>query len=390
MNTAACAWDGGDCCESTCVGTLCGVFGYNCKNPSAADLLVASVDTDTQDSDEAAEVETDGDTHVATDDDGDDDDDDDDDEDDDDDGADDADDATLMEPPGVPNNQLGDLSETDEVFAHTAPADMMVDFESAPVNGIYIESASSGSAQVTHTLEGEVTMTVSAPAAQQDLAVGNLLSSFAASAIGDGLGYSDVSILSIEALGRRLGTSPVSSSVKIRFAALAAEQTETDTPRLRLKIQEAFTAASSNFTVSELEVSVTWCDGVGSSGCNGAGQDTEVVHVKSSSSCWLVIAALTLGACAFLAICVVCLTGCRLKNQSCPSNKVVTNDATNDDTEAPVVIIGNDSVSDTSIKKHNSDAESEIASISTADTQEGSGTHSIEEPALDGGVPAVV
>lgn len=34
QNVAECAWDGGDCCDSTCIGTLCGP-NYNCKDPAA-------------------------------------------------------------------------------------------------------------------------------------------------------------------------------------------------------------------------------------------------------------------------------------------------------------------------------------------------------------------
>jgi len=30
-NNEACAYDGGDCCQTTCVGTLCGKEGYRCK-----------------------------------------------------------------------------------------------------------------------------------------------------------------------------------------------------------------------------------------------------------------------------------------------------------------------------------------------------------------------
>lgn len=33
MNTADCAFDGGDCCETTCRGTLCGSRGLNCVDP---------------------------------------------------------------------------------------------------------------------------------------------------------------------------------------------------------------------------------------------------------------------------------------------------------------------------------------------------------------------
>ena len=36
-NTEACAWDGGDCCATTCVGTLCGSrHGYDCRDPAHA------------------------------------------------------------------------------------------------------------------------------------------------------------------------------------------------------------------------------------------------------------------------------------------------------------------------------------------------------------------
>mmetsp|Transcript_144816 Transcript_144816/g.255283 ORF Transcript_144816/g.255283 Transcript_144816/m.255283 type:complete len:264 (-) Transcript_144816:225-1016(-) len=34
-NHAECAYDGGDCCRSTCVGSNCGMKGYNCLDPSA-------------------------------------------------------------------------------------------------------------------------------------------------------------------------------------------------------------------------------------------------------------------------------------------------------------------------------------------------------------------
>jgi len=39
FNTWACGWDGGDCCNSTCVDDLytCGVVGFNCKDPNATD-----------------------------------------------------------------------------------------------------------------------------------------------------------------------------------------------------------------------------------------------------------------------------------------------------------------------------------------------------------------
>lgn len=40
-NSAACDWDGGDCCESTCLSTTsytCGVMGYFCKDPNATDV----------------------------------------------------------------------------------------------------------------------------------------------------------------------------------------------------------------------------------------------------------------------------------------------------------------------------------------------------------------
>ena len=35
-NDEDCAWDGGDCCPSTCVGDGCGTGdGYNCRDPDA-------------------------------------------------------------------------------------------------------------------------------------------------------------------------------------------------------------------------------------------------------------------------------------------------------------------------------------------------------------------
>ena len=34
-NNEECGYDGGDCCESTCVGTNCGNWGYHCNDPSA-------------------------------------------------------------------------------------------------------------------------------------------------------------------------------------------------------------------------------------------------------------------------------------------------------------------------------------------------------------------
>lgn len=41
-NNAICSWDGGDCCESTCVDSsyTCGYSSYDCKNPSATDYYV--------------------------------------------------------------------------------------------------------------------------------------------------------------------------------------------------------------------------------------------------------------------------------------------------------------------------------------------------------------
>jgi hypothetical protein len=33
-NTEECAWDGGDCCEESCIGTLCGSEGYRCLDPA--------------------------------------------------------------------------------------------------------------------------------------------------------------------------------------------------------------------------------------------------------------------------------------------------------------------------------------------------------------------
>ena len=34
-NTPECGYDGGDCCESTCVGPHCGMWGYSCLDPNA-------------------------------------------------------------------------------------------------------------------------------------------------------------------------------------------------------------------------------------------------------------------------------------------------------------------------------------------------------------------
>ncbi len=33
-NNEECGWDGGDCCESTCIGDDCGLWGYTCLDPS--------------------------------------------------------------------------------------------------------------------------------------------------------------------------------------------------------------------------------------------------------------------------------------------------------------------------------------------------------------------
>ena len=43
-NSAACDWDGGDCCESTCAESVyaCGVVAYTCADPSATDYDVAT------------------------------------------------------------------------------------------------------------------------------------------------------------------------------------------------------------------------------------------------------------------------------------------------------------------------------------------------------------
>ncbi|MDP6126403.1 MAG: hypothetical protein QGH20_11700, partial [Candidatus Latescibacteria bacterium] len=41
-NIDACSWDGGDCCESTCVSTddtNCGVNDYDCRDPDAEDFV---------------------------------------------------------------------------------------------------------------------------------------------------------------------------------------------------------------------------------------------------------------------------------------------------------------------------------------------------------------
>ncbi len=34
FNSAACRYDGGDCCQETCVGLLCGQNGWSCRDPS--------------------------------------------------------------------------------------------------------------------------------------------------------------------------------------------------------------------------------------------------------------------------------------------------------------------------------------------------------------------
>jgi hypothetical protein len=34
QNSAATDYDGGDCCAASCVGSKCGVYGYDCKDPS--------------------------------------------------------------------------------------------------------------------------------------------------------------------------------------------------------------------------------------------------------------------------------------------------------------------------------------------------------------------
>ena len=41
-NTAACAWDSGDCCESTCVSSsyACDSNGYSCQDPKAEDYMM--------------------------------------------------------------------------------------------------------------------------------------------------------------------------------------------------------------------------------------------------------------------------------------------------------------------------------------------------------------
>ena len=49
-NVAACSYDGGDCCESTCgvtydVDAECGTGGYSCLNPSASDYGTTDVAT---------------------------------------------------------------------------------------------------------------------------------------------------------------------------------------------------------------------------------------------------------------------------------------------------------------------------------------------------------
>lgn len=41
-NHEACNWDGNDCCKITCVGSLCGSRGYDCKNPNATEQAIAT------------------------------------------------------------------------------------------------------------------------------------------------------------------------------------------------------------------------------------------------------------------------------------------------------------------------------------------------------------
>ena len=38
-NTPVCNWDGGDCCESTCIdgAYTCGTVGFDCQNPAACE-----------------------------------------------------------------------------------------------------------------------------------------------------------------------------------------------------------------------------------------------------------------------------------------------------------------------------------------------------------------
>lgn len=42
-NHEGCNWDGNDCCEITCVGSLCGSRGYDCKNPNATQQAIATL-----------------------------------------------------------------------------------------------------------------------------------------------------------------------------------------------------------------------------------------------------------------------------------------------------------------------------------------------------------
>jgi len=47
-NIEECAWDGGDCCKETCIGTLCGSQGYACRKPNAAIMANESEDLQSQ------------------------------------------------------------------------------------------------------------------------------------------------------------------------------------------------------------------------------------------------------------------------------------------------------------------------------------------------------
>ena len=43
LNTEACDYDGGDCCDSTCSGWACGLTGWSCADPAATELSVSSL-----------------------------------------------------------------------------------------------------------------------------------------------------------------------------------------------------------------------------------------------------------------------------------------------------------------------------------------------------------
>merc|ERR1719253_2521567 len=55
-NTPECALDGGDCCEETCQGVLCGTAGYQCKDPQVLEARSPAVESPAADSEAAEEA----------------------------------------------------------------------------------------------------------------------------------------------------------------------------------------------------------------------------------------------------------------------------------------------------------------------------------------------